>query len=101
VSVTSSVDSQSRKLKISVVGRFDFTSHEAFRHAYEAAPKGTGVSIDLRRVEYMDSSALGMLLLLKEHVGGDAHNIGIEGPRPEILSILKVACFDKLFRIRS
>ncbi len=101
MSVETYVDPNNKALKISVSGRFDFTSHEAFRQSYESTPKGTDVSVNLRRVEYMDSSALGMLLLLKEHVGGDINSMNIEGPRPEILNILKVARFDKLFRIQS
>ena len=54
---------------ISMNGRFDFNSHRDFRSASEQATKAEGVSeieVDMNDVDYLDSSALGMLLLLRE-----------------------------------
>jgi len=53
---------------IKLQGRFDFDSHREFREAVEAAiaEVGTQISVDLGMVDYLDSSALGMLLMLKE-----------------------------------
>ena len=61
-----------RQLTIGVEGRFDFRVYDSFRNAY--ADVGDSVEkyvIDLAAAEYMDSSALGMLLLLREFAGGD------------------------------
>ena len=49
--------------------------------------------------EYLDSSALGMLLLMREHAGGDHAKIRIVNCRPQIKNILKVANFAKLFTV--
>ena len=51
--------------KIQLRGRFDFGSHREFKTSYEAPLGATGVNelhIDMGGVEYLDSSALGMLL---------------------------------------
>ncbi len=86
---------------ITISGRFDFGSHKEFREAYRNAPSGSGNTyiIDMSSTEYIDSSALGMLLLLREHAGGDNANVTIKGCRKEINDILNVSNFDKLFKI--
>ena len=45
----------------------------------------------------MDSSALGMLLLLREHAGGDRASIKIVHCQPEVKKILTIANFHPLF----
>ena len=57
------------KVSIRLTGRFDFSAHRAFRESYAESLRASGVKeleIDLGGVDYMDSSALGMLLMLRE-----------------------------------
>lgn len=84
---------------ISLDGRFDINSYKEFTQAYTAntEPVSTYV-LDMREVEYMDSSALGMILMLRERTAGKAR-IEILNCSPGILKILKTAKFDKLFRV--
>lgn len=86
-------------MKISVTGRFDFHAHREFRDAYQRQSAGLKYLVDLRATEYMDSSALGMPLLLREYAGGDHAKILITNARPEIRNILSVANFEKMFVI--
>jgi len=85
---------------ITITGRFDFNDHTAFRDAYRDAPGSSKFVVDMSSTDYMDSSALGMLLLLREHAGGDKAKIAIGGCKPEIKKILTIANFQKLFEIR-
>ena len=57
------------ELVISIDGRFDFGLQKDFRQSYEAT-KAAAYVIDMRATEYMDSSALGMLLMMREYTGG-------------------------------
>jgi len=87
-------------LVISVEGRFDFSSHQAFRDAYEQADGGVErYIIDLSETTYLDSSALGMLLLLRDHAGGDAARISIENCNSDVRRILSISNFEQLFSI--
>ncbi len=55
---------------IRLQGRFDFSVHREFREAVKSAVSASAVreiEIDLSAVSYMDSSALGMLLLSREN----------------------------------
>lgn len=49
--------------------------------------------------DYLDSSALGMLLVLRDRVANDHESIIIQGAKPEVKKILQIANFDKLFKL--
>lgn len=87
------------EVTIDIVGRFDYNMHQDFRQAYEDANSVMKYIVDMRKTEYMDSSALGMLLLLRERAGGDSANISIVNVNPEIEKILTISNFHKLFNI--
>jgi len=88
------------ELKIQVEGRFDFSAHQEFRDAYEKADAGVGAYvIDMANATYLDSSALGMLLLLRDHAGGDSANVKIVNCNPDVRKILTISNFEQLFAI--
>jgi len=85
---------------VCVSGCFDYRVYESFKASYQALPEDSPcISVDLTETDYLDSSALGMLLMLREHFGRAA-DILLVNPRPDVLRVLAVANFDKLFSIR-
>ena len=56
-------------LMISVHGPFVFDLHREFRAAYVEATGFKNCIIDLKECDYIDSCALGMMLLLKHELG--------------------------------
>lgn len=107
---------ESGNAKIAMAGRFDFNSHRQFREAYQQVlddPAVKEIEIDLGAVDYLDSSALGMLLLLREKfLAGTPHSDGsqktsasnnlmaLTNCRGVVRQVLEVANFNKLFTIR-
>ncbi|MCP4470638.1 MAG: STAS domain-containing protein [Gammaproteobacteria bacterium] len=93
------VSDDGNSVTIAVTGKFDFQLYDEFRTAY-ISTVGTGVSykLDLSATDYLDSSAMGMLLLLREHAGGETADIEITRVSPEVRKILEVANFGKLFK---
>jgi anti-anti-sigma factor len=87
-----------QKLTISIKGRFDFAKHQEFREAYESRDLES-VVVDLKEATYLDSSALGMLLLLRDHAGGDNSDIRVVNSSTDVRKILAISNFDKLFDI--
>ncbi|NQD58450.1 STAS domain-containing protein, partial [Pseudomonas sp. CM25] len=71
MAVDTDISPDGKKLTIKIKGRFDFGKHQEFRKAYERISKPDSVVVDLSDATYIDSSALGMLLMLRDHVGGD------------------------------
>lgn len=91
-------DSDNDCLTLQLGERFDFSIHRDFHDA--CLGNGTAARsyvIDLGEVTRMDSSALGMLLLLREHAGADRADIRIVNAGNELRGTLRVAGFDKLF----
>ncbi len=85
---------------IKIMGRFDFSLHNEFRKSYKDVVLKSGqYSVDLSGTEYLDSSALGMLLLLKEHADSQASTVRLMGYPDEIKEILIIASFDKIFTL--
>ena len=94
------LDSATNTLKIIISGRFDFGIHQEFRKASEQASSGVNtVVMDMGNVDYLDSSALGMLLVLRDKVGENKSSVRIKNPKPEVRKILEIANFDKLFTL--
>lgn len=88
---------------IRLTGRFDFSGHREFRHCYEAAlqePAVRRIDVDLKNVEYLDSSALGMLLLLKEQADARALPVALLNCGGTVKDILEVANFGVMFSMR-
>lgn len=86
---------------ITICGRFDFNLYKGFRDAYEEGLNNGNAHfiINFAQTEYMDSSALGMLLVLRERCGGDSASIHLTNCNSEIKNILAISNFDKLFKI--
>lgn len=87
---------------IELAGRFDFSAYREFRKCYEAAlaaPLLREISVDLAGVEYLDSSALGMLLLLKEHCDPRGVAVALLNCRGTVKDVLDVARFGAMFRM--
>ena len=100
MSINMTVSDDGNKVTIAVAGKFDFQLYDEFRASYaDTAGKGTEYVVDLSDTEYLDSSALGMLLLLREHAGGESSNIEITQASPDVRKILDVANFGKLFKL--
>jgi len=98
--INMTVSADDGKVTIAVTGKFDFQLYDEFRASYaDTAGNGTEYVIDLSDTEYLDSSALGMLLLLREHAGGESSCIEITQASPEVRKILDVANFGKLFKL--
>lgn len=100
MSVTTDLDPDQKRLTIAIEGRFDFSAHKDFRAAYEdVGVEPEAYSIDMCEANYIDSSALGMLLLLRDHAGGDNAVVEIVNCSPDVKKILTISNFDQLFTI--
>ncbi len=98
--IETKLDSASGTLHISVSGRFDFGVHQQFRDATNLAGDGVRtIEVDLGRTDYLDSSALGMLLVLRDKVNGDKNSVHLKNAGPGVKKILEIANFDKLFTL--
>lgn len=86
-------------VSIKIDGRFDFNAHHDFRNVYRNEKSDATYTINMDDTDYIDSSALGMLLLLREHAGNESASITISGCNDNIKKIFSISNFGKLFTI--
>ncbi|HEX5353551.1 MAG TPA: STAS domain-containing protein [Rhodanobacteraceae bacterium] len=94
-----SCDSDSDCVTLHIGDRFDFSVHRSFHQACLAPPRARRYVVDLEGVTSMDSSALGMLLLLREHAGGDDADIRIVNASAELSNTFRVAGLDRVLTL--
>lgn len=99
MSITTIKKDDEDSLVIKVSGKFDFSLHNEFRKSYKDVNISGIFYVDLGEADYLDSSALGMLLLLKEYSESISSTVKIINMSSEIKEIMIIASFDKLFDI--
>jgi anti-anti-sigma factor len=87
---------------IGLQGRFDFNSHREFREAVDtalAAPSAKEIQVNLAEVDYLDSSALGMLLMLRDKAKGGGRTVSLANCQGAVKQVIDIANFGKLFQL--
>jgi anti-anti-sigma factor len=100
MSITSQLSADGTTLQIRVGTRFDFPLFRPFRATQDKAGAARHVVVNLADTEYMDSSALGMLLLLREWAQRRGGEVTLLSPQPLVRKILSIANFERIFRIQ-
>jgi len=97
-----SVTESENNISIILGDRFDFGSVDQFRNGYEslANVKRKTVNIDFRQTQYMDSSALGMLINAKCFFDPKEVKVRIINANSQIKKILSISKFDTKFEIQ-
>lgn len=85
---------------LSIPQRFDFSHHKDFTAKYQGFvddQECKKIVMDFSRTEYLDSSALGMMVLLNKKAKAANKQVAIAGAKDNTKEILVIANFDKLF----
>ncbi|MDA0687097.1 MAG: STAS domain-containing protein [Proteobacteria bacterium] len=98
--IQSALSQDGSTLTLALFGKFDYTCQQMFQSAYqEISPKPDKFILDALELQSMDSSALGMLLLLRNHAGGDEADVSIVNAKPDIIKLLETCKFNELFNV--
>lgn len=84
---------------IRLPNRFDFSQHKIFTQQADVALQSGArqLEIDFSQVQYLDSSALGMLVLLSKKASSQQVSIQLKGAQGTALDILMMANMQKIF----
>ncbi len=91
-----------KEMAIILDRQFDFNCVEEFRRAYdhpERLGKKTYV-IDFKNTQYIDSSALGMLINLQKKVALEGGSVKLINPSEQVRKLFVISHFDKKFVIQ-
>ncbi len=87
---------------IFLAGYFSFAAHRDFKAAYKEQLDDSNIGeivVNLADVKYLDSSALGMLLVLREHAQAANKPLRLSSQSSIVARTFDIANFDKLFNI--
>jgi anti-anti-sigma factor len=90
-------------ITIKLPERFDFSYHKEFYNKTAevlADHKHREVEMDFSRVEYLDSSALGMLVMLQKKCAEVGKQVVVVNASGLAADILKIANMEKIVEIR-
>ncbi len=94
----------SHAIKVRLPNRFDFNYHQTFSQECNSLLNDQAcqsVELDFSQVQYLDSSALGMLVLLaKKNKGQGNKTLIIQGAQNTAKEILEMANLNKLYEFR-
>ena len=100
MAITREYNKEGNELTIRISGDMEFSMLEQFRQTYSGLDMDQiKIKIDLREAERFNSEALGMLLILREHAGGEQAQISIIGCGPDMRRIFQASGFENLFTI--
>jgi HptB-dependent secretion and biofilm anti anti-sigma factor len=88
--------------RITITGRFDFQLNRGFKGAFAPLIEDAAVreiEVELSMVDYLDSSALGMLMLLNRQANGSNKSLTLLDPSGVASNVLEVANFSRIFKI--
>jgi len=96
------ISTDGNTLTIFISNRFDISTYSDFGEAYkDKVDTVSSIVIDMMDCSYMDSSALGMLLMMRERFNSNNSSISLINTNPNVKKILLTANFDKLFKIET
>ena len=88
-------------LKLMLSGSFTFKDHHSFRALLDLLKASAGHRhvLDLSRLEFLDSAALGMLLIAEDEVASASCALVLRRPPPQIARLFELAAMETLFTI--
>lgn len=100
MTITTVYDQNSNLLTINLPKQFVFNSYKAFREAYETtAPDTKTVKLNFQHTEYLDSAALGMLMLLHDHCNNAKRTMELSNYSEYVKKLITTTQLDKYFTL--
>lgn len=91
----------SNHMLVRLTGRFDFSTRDQFIPSIKETlsnAEAAEVRIDLAGVVYIDSSALGMLLMARDIAKQREKEVTLSNPQTMVRQTLEMAQFSRLFK---
>lgn len=75
---------------LALVGELDLAGVPDFEAATDGLEAAADVTVDLRRLDFLDSSGLGCLMTLDLRARAGGFALRLAGPRPDVLGLLRL-----------
>lgn len=94
-------ESKGNEFHIQVSGRMTHADHRGFRGILAGINETTAdrIVFDLERAEFMDSSALGMLLIVRDAAVQQQRSVTLRGAQGQVEKLIAIGKLHKYFEI--
>ena len=94
------IDTREGAIRIRVDGRWTFQDHQTARQlmADTAALNGRGVVMDVTELAFVDSAAVGMLLIANEEMAKAGKRLDVVGARGPVERVFRTICLPDLLQ---
>ncbi len=101
MSISTQWSNDNHHLSVTLPQQFNIDTHRDFKVIRDSVKdRDVKCTLDFSQTQYIDSSALGMLLMLREELGGDDADIELVNCAQEVRNLLDLAQFGTLFTIK-
>jgi len=96
-----SVLNDENRTEVHLSGRMTFIDHEKFRSVIAVfdGPEGHQMTFDLSRLDFVDSSGLGMLIVARDTARRRGLEFCLRGARGDVKRLMTAAKFQKMFTL--
>jgi stage II sporulation protein AA (anti-sigma F factor antagonist) len=95
------IERRDSSLRIHLNGKLTFSDHAAFQEIVRTAEESGAkqVEVVMEQLSYIDSSGIGMLLVLNDRCQEQSIALSLARPQGQVAKILRVANIDKMIPI--
>ena len=86
-------------LELALSGKFTFADNKAFNRLIGDVPTYKKIIVDLAQVDFIDSAALGVLLLLRDKCEKSSTLLALKNPKGQVKQMFDISRFGDLFDI--
>jgi len=88
--------------RIEMKGKFTFSDHGEFKKLFDSFKDKamSQVEFNMKNVEFVDSAALGLLLLARDEAEKSGKKLVIVGPEGQVKKMFEISRFYELFDVR-
>lgn len=103
MSVETKINGANQAGRLHLIGTFDFRMRDEFKDAYTPLLEDNAlqhIEVDMQQVDYIDSTALGMLLILKDAAEAYEKDISIFNAQGATAHVLRSSKFGQIIDMR-
>ena len=86
---------------VKMSGKFTFSDHNSFKEIFSFFYDNSlsQIELDLAQVEFIDSAALGLLLIVRDEAKKKSKSVVIKAPQGQVKKMFEISRFYELFDV--
>lgn len=101
IKIDTTFNSEENMWNVTLIGELDVSSAEIFKKSLNELvdENSQNIKIDLDKLEYIDSTGLGVMVGVLKRLKVNGKGIYLNNPKSNVRKILEIAGLDKIFNV--